>query len=402
MTKLQRLQIAQSEKRQRLNELLGKDELSEDERGEMATLTTRAQEIEIEVRAAIVAEGEPTVTATVDDAAGRELRALEAGANLGLIFEATMEHRNTDGQTAELQQELGLSPNQIPLALMREMPMETRTAGVTPAPVNVESNQSEIIPAAFPMACASFLGVDMPTVGAGDMVYPVLTTSAAPGTPAEGADQAHATGGFTADLLTNSRIQASFFYSRESRARFRGMASSLRMNLSDGLSDKLDQQILAGPNGLFTGTNLANHNVSAVTSYALYRDQLAYGRVDGTYAGTVGDIRAVVGSATYAHAAKQFRSDNAGDRAALEDLMAVTAGVKVSAHVPAVAANKQECIIRLGMRRDMVAPIWEGITLIPDEVTQAKAGEIVVTAVMLHAVKILRPAGFYKQQLQHA
>ena len=105
---------------------------------------------------------------------------------------------------------------------------------------------------------------------------------------------------------------------------------------------------------------------------------------------------------TYGHAAGVFRSANAGDRAALEDLMSVTAGVKVSAHVPAVANNKQNAVIRLGSRRDMVAPIWEGITLIPDEVTKAGSGQIVVTAVMLHAVKILREAGFYKQQTQHA
>ena len=54
------------------------------------------------------------------------------------------------------------------------------------------------------------------------------------------------------------------------------------------------------------------------------------------------------------------------------------------------------------MRRDMVAPIWEGISLIPDEITKAGTGQIVVTAVMLHAVKILRAAGFHKQQAQHA
>ena len=50
----------------------------------------------------------------------------------------------------------------------------------------------------------------------------------------------------------------------------------------------------------------------------------------------------------------------------------------------------------------MVAPIWEGVTLIPDEVTQAKKGEIVITAVLLHAVKIIREEGFYKQQVQVA
>ena len=76
--------------------------------------------------------------------------------------------------------------------------------------------------------------------------------------------------------------------------------------------------------------------------------------------------------------------------------------MKVSAHVPAVASNKQNAVIRLGMRRDMVAPIWEGVTLIPDEITLAGKGQIQVTAVMLHAIKILRTAGFYKQQSQHA
>ena len=242
----------------------------------------------------------------------------------------------------------------------------------------------------------------MPTVGVGEAVYPVLTTSADAGTPAENAEQAETTGAFTADVLSPKRIQASFRYSREDRARFRGMGEALRMNLADALADALDEQVLAGTNGLFTGTNLANHNVNSVTTYANYRANFAYGRVDGTYASSVGDVRSVVGSATYAHASGVFRSDNAGDRAALEDLMSVTGGVKVSAHVPAVAGTKQNSVIRLGMRRDMVAPIWEGVTLIPDEVTKAANGQIVITAVMLHAVKILRAAGFHKQQTQHA
>ena len=180
------------------------------------------------------------------------------------------------------------------------------------------------------------------------------------------------------------------------------MDEALRMNLSDALADALDNRILAGTNGLLTGTILANNNVTTQTTYALYRDQLAYGRVDGRYANTVGEVRIVMGSASYAHAAKQFRSDNAGDRPAIEDLMAVTGGVKVSAHVPAASANKQNCVIRLGSRRDMVAAFWQGVTLVPDEVTLAANGQIKVTAVLLHAVKLLRADGFRKQQLQLA
>ena len=112
------------------------------------------------------------------------------------------------------------------------------------------------------------------------------------------------------------------------------------------------------------GTNLANHNASAVTAFEDYRDHFAYSRVDGTFAATTADLRVVMGNATYAHAAKTYRANNADD-SALDSLMRVTSGVKVSAHVPAAVSNKQDSIIRRGVRRDMVAPIWEGVTLIP-------------------------------------
>ena len=392
----QRVALEMSEKREKLNGLLGVDELSDEQRTEMGTLTERMQELEIEARAAILAEDVPTVTRTVvEDGADRELRSLIDRANVGNIFEATLEHRATEGPEAELQSHYHLAANAIPLALL-----ETRA--VTPAPSDVGQNMSAIIPGVFPQSCAAFLAVDMPTVAVGEAIYPVLATNATVGTPAENAAQAETTGSFTADVLSPSRLQASFFYSREDRARFSGMDEALRMNLSEALADGLDQQILAGTNGLFTGGNIGNHNVSAVTSYASYRSELGYSRVDGTYASSVGDIKMVMGSATYGHCSGVFRSTNAGDRAALEDLMQVTGGIKVSAHVPAVASHKQNVIIRLGNRRDCVAPVWEGITLIPDEISKAASGQIQVTAVMLHAVKILREAGFYKQQVQHA
>ena len=391
----QKIALEMSTKRESLNALLGADELSDEQRAEMGVLTTRMQQLEVEARAAILVEDETQITRTdVVDGEGRELRSLIDRANVGAIFEAALEHRATDGVEAELQGHYRLSANAIPLALL-----ETRA--VTPAPGQVAQNQSTILPGVFPQSCAAFMGIDMPTVPVGDSVYPVLGTNADVGTPAENASQAETTGSFSADVLSPSRLQASFFYSREDRARFSGMDEALRSNLSDALSDGLDKQILAGTEGLFTGSKLANHNVTAATTYANYRSELAYGRVDGTFAGSVGDLRVIMGSATYGHAAGVFRSANAGDRAALEDLMQVTGGVKVSAHVPGVANHRQNTVIRLGMRRDMVAPVWEGVTLISDEITKAASGQIVVTAIMLHAVKILREAGFYKQQVQH-
>ena len=392
----QKIALEMSEKREQLNALLAMDELTDDQRADMATFSTRLQQLEVEARAAIMAEDVPTITTTtVADGESRELRSLIDRANVGSIFEAALEHRSTDGPEAELQAHYRLSANAIPLALLEQR-------AVTSAPGDVGTQQSAIIPGVFPQSCAAFLSVDMPTVPVGEHVFPVLSTNADVGVPAENAAQSETTGSFAADVLSPSRLQASFFYSREDRARFSGMDEALRANLSDALSDKMDQQILAGTSGLLSGTNLANHASSAEASYAHYRSELGYGRVDGKYAASVGDLRIVMGASTYGHCAAAFRSATAGDRAALEDLMQATGGIKVSSHIPDVASKKQECVIRLGARRDMVSPIWEGVSLIPDEVTKAAAGQIVVTAVMLYAIKILRTGGFFKQQLKVA
>ena len=75
----------------------------------------------------------------------------------------------------------------------------------------------------------------------------------------------------------------------------------------------------------------------------------------------------------------------------------------VSAHVPPVASNRQNALIRLGMERGAaVQPMWQGVSLIVDEVTRATQGEIVVTAVMLSNFAITRAAQFSKRQTQHA
>ncbi len=393
MTPKARLSLELSEKRQRVNELLVLESLTDEQRAELGTLTTRMQQCEVELRAAIMAEA-ATETRIEGSPEQRELRELVSQCNLGNIYDAALEQRSIEGPERELQQHYGLNPNQVPLDLLERR-------AVTPAPADVGQNQAATIPGVFPQSCAAFLSVDMPRVSVGEAVFPVLTTNATVHAPAENAEAADTTGSFSADVLSPKRLQAAFFYSREDRARFAGMDAALRENLSMALGDALDDQILSGTSGLLNGTVLANHNVNAVTDFATYLKEFGYGRVDGTYAMTAGDLRVVMGAATYAHAGAVYRN-NSVDRNVLDRLMEITGGVKVSAHVPAVASNKQNAVIRRGTRRDMVAPVWEGVTLIPDEVTKAANGQIVVTAVMLHAVKLLRADGFYKQQTQHA
>ena len=390
----QKLAIRASEIRENLSKFAEIDgELSTEQRAGLVKLRTEYQDTESKLTAALISEDKPKETRHAEDGEGNEMRALISKCNAGVIFDCAVEKRSLDGgPERELQTHHGLAPNQIPLALL-----ETRA--VSPAPGQVAQNQGEIIPYVFPMSCGAWLAVDMPTVPTGDAVFPVLTSELDVHTPAENATAAETTGSFEASVLTPARLQASFFYSREDRARFSGMDSALRMNLSDGLSDGLDKQIIVGTNGLLTGTNLPNNNVSAATTFSDYISHFAYSRVDGRYASMTSEVRSVVGGQTYGDMGGTYRNTSV-DRSAVDRLMEITGGVKVSAHVPVAASHKQNAIIRRGSRRDMVAAIWEGITIIPDEVTKASAGQIVITAVMLHAVKILRKDAFRKQQVQ--
>ena len=395
MTRTQKIQVRQSELRKEVAELLDveKEKRAEDHAAKLSAATTELRSLETDLQAAILTE-EPEEKPEEKDPETREMETLAERCDVGAIFAAALEHRATEGPEAELQKHYNLAAHQVPLDLL-----ETRA--VTPAPSSVGQQQQAIIPGVFPQSVAAFLGVDMPRVGVGESVFHVLTKNAEVKTPDENAEAAETTGSFSADVLSPKRLQASFFYSREDRARFAGMDSALRENLSMALSDALDKQVVSGTNGLLTGTNLANHNASAVTTFAAYLSTLGFARVDGTYAMDSADIRLVVGAGTYAHMGSVYRASNT-EQNALERLMAITGGLRVSAHVPAVSGNKQNAIVRRGTRRDMVAPIWEGVSLIPDEITKAKDGQIVITAVMMHATKILRTQGFHKQQTKHA
>ena len=160
-----------------INALLGKEELTDDERSELDTLTKRAQEIEVELRAALVVDGESEeraraafdgTPATTPEATpeARELERITAAASVADIVHAAVEKRATDGATAELQKHLGISGDQVPLELL-----ETRAATHTPAPTDGEPNAQQFVPAVFPQgSIAAFLGIAQPTVAVGHFV----------------------------------------------------------------------------------------------------------------------------------------------------------------------------------------------------------------------------------------
>ena len=405
MTKLQGLLVKQSTLREKLNSLLSLETRTEEQDAELVTLTAEGVAIEPEIRAAIVAEGEPDETQIVEteDAEIRELKQLTEKSNVGDIFSAAVEHRNTAGETAELQQHYGINPNQIPLEMLRiDRGVEERAAATVPAKIG-DASQAQVITPVFASGDGAFLSIERPTVPVGDAAYPVLSTLPSVKGPFSGSDEAAQTDAtFVANSLAPERLQASFSYTRTDAARFAGLDASLRLALNAGLEEKLDQQAINGSAGLLNGTNLDNNNVNAVTTFALYLSGLLYGRVDGRYARTPSDVRMILGAGTFTHASAAYKGNNS-DESGNERLQEKSGGLRVSAHVPDVASNKQNALIRLGMERGAaVQPMWQGVSLVVDEFSRSAHGEIIVHAILLANFAITRKDQWSKRQTQHA
>ena len=388
-----------SEIRESLNDLNAVTDPTAEQKTEEGDLLASQKKTESEYRSAIAEEDDARTTPTAPDTEERERQALVERASLGAIFSAAVEHRAPAGAENELQQHLSLASNQVPIDLLRA-PVEHRA--ITPAPTSVGTSEQPILMPIFADGDAAFLGVDQVTVPNGDAAFPVLTNRPTVGGPhADSTEVAETTGAFTAELVKPERLQCSFTYRRVDIARFPAMGEALRAALNEALSESLDVQVVSGDNGLLGGTNLDAHAQAAVDTFATYVSKFGFARVDGRYASTAKSVKVLMGSAGYAHAGSVYRGDQSQE-SAIDRLMTIGGGVRVSPHVKAVASTKQQTIVRLGARRDMAAAIWSGITIIPDEVTRAKQGEIVITAVMLAAVKVLRADGFYRTEIKVA
>ena len=409
MTKTQEhfaIEEAQSEIRTRVLEIraLPDDKLTSELRSERDQLDTKYAEGEVKFRASIKAlRSEQKNGVTIIDAEARELQRLSKQANVGDILSAAFEKRQTAGETAELQKHFGLAAHQVPLEMLRiNRGVEERAAATVPDSIG-DAVAAEVITPVFASGDGAFLGVERPTVPVGDAAFPVLGTSPSVKGPfSDSSEAAQTDATFTANSLAPERLQASFSYRRTDAARFAGLDPSLRLALNSGLEEALDKQAISGTDGLLTATNLANNNVNAVSTFALYLSNLLYGRVDGRYARIPGDVRALVGQSTFAHAAGTYKGNNS-DESVVERLGSRAGGLRVSPHVPAVSGNKQNALIRLGMERGAaVQPMWQGVSLIVDEFTRAAHGEVIVHAVLLANFAITRTAQWSKRQTQHA
>ena len=356
----------------------------------LAALENEHKAIEIKYRGALKTEAAAAEVAAADGS-GAEHRALVADSSLGRIFAAAVEGRQTEGRERELQTAAGLGSNQVPLALI-----ESRA--VTPAPTDTGASQQPIIQPVFAEGDSMFLDIRQERVPVGDAVFPVLTTRPAVAGPhKDAAAVAETTGAFSADVLSPGRLQASFEYLRTDAARFAGMDEALRMALSSGLSEALDKEVV---DQIVTDVTRTDAETD-VDLFPSLRKRLVYAQIDGRHAHDEAEIKLLLSASTLSYASGLFRGTDTAQNA-VDSLRSISGGVRVSANIAAPASNLGDAIVRRGMRPDATAAIWDSVTLIPDNITKAGSGEIILTAVALAAFKVTRTAGFARVQIRDA
>ena len=399
MLESQRLMLRLSELRERINAAPEDMDTSELEK-----LTTEHRESEVRYRAALVKEAPDDPQDQPPDR--QELR--QRVEFREYLNEAATGQPAT-GAAAELRQEVlkeFAAPGKVPWETLLSLEPEQRADAATDlSSTTVGRTQQPVIPRVFARSATAYLGVTMPTVGVGESNYPVLTGGVAPTQVAAGAAKDAEAATFTVETLAPRRLSARYLLRLEDLNRFGGLEDSLRRDLRDALADAMDNLVLnsngtaPNPTGFFSELT-APDDPSALATFADFMTATV-GGVDGKYAGSLSDMRMLVGPASYKKAASLFHGN--GDVDAASYLMARSGGIRVSGNVPDPASTIQGALTyATGGAGSAVAPVWEGLSLIRDPYSAAESGEISITAVALWNFKILREAPYSYQKFKVA
>lgn len=406
--RLTKIMRSMSEWTKEINTLAAVEEPTESQITSLRELREKSIKGHDEYQAALDAEGDTEHRDVNVSAEERERRELRGKARLSSYMRAAINGKILDGAEAECSAAYEC-PGAVPLEVFHAEEREREERAETPAPSTADQTLASIVPAIFQRSAASWLGIDMPSVGVGDAGYPVLSTNVTGGPKAAGAAAAETPGAFTVTTAQPRRITGSFRFRREDAARLSGMEEALRQNLSAVLSNEVDNQALNGSgvgdgtiNGLLNILTDPSSPGSGVETYDRFAAAFL-SHIDGVFAVDRAGVRMLMGAATYRLAGTLYRAST-GDVSALDHLSLRYGGVRLSNRIAAPASHIQQAIVRRSNPagdRVAVMPVWQGLELIRDNITDAAKGEIAVTGLMLVGdVVRLRPDAFVQDSFR--
>ena len=321
-----------------------------------------------ELRAALLAEPEkPEVTTDVKPE-DRELRELIGKASIGEIVSGALRNKPADGASKELQEHYGLAGNEIPLELLRA-PVETRA--ITAAPSDVGAQQDPIVQPVFAEGDAAFLGARETMLAAGDAVFQSFrrarqSTGRTKLPRVQAIPLAHSLRMFWSRLEFKRRLATvgrTRFDSQEWINRF------ARLYLADCAKGSTKNW---STRSLLTFPERARARWTP--SHRIDRDSCTRWSMDvsrirkRTFGCSLALLRWRMRPFCIAGITRMIRRSIRSGR--------ITGGLRVSPNIAAASGNKQDVLVRRGMRDDVHVGLWPGIEIIDDQLTNAATGEV--------------------------
>ena len=402
MTKAQRtlleIQGRQSELRSRLAVLAGMDTRTTDEDTELTTVETKLSGCEPELRTALAAaateDDSARSTVQTTDADGRERIELRSKTGLADFLRAAAGGTSVTGAAAEYADACGVpASGHLPMALFAPTaPTNTHlhlptveTRAITPGPA-VDGPLQPTVPFVFERSAAATLGIMMPMVPSGQVQIPKITTAPPADTLAKDGAAPSTAAAVTLVNQAPIRIAGSFEVRVEDLAVMPSMESALSESMQGSLSNELDESTFNGAAGELNGLFTQATNVNAASSVETYTTGIARfaSLVDGRHAYTLSDVRAVIGSKTFALYAGVFANTNKGDVSLFDYLTRMLGSIRVSDRVPGVASSAQKGIVVLSASAEMPKiHVWDAMQVIRDPFSGAGAGKVTLTATAL-------------------
>ena len=373
-----------SEIRDRAFELEAIETRSTEQESELQALMVERPKKELEYRTEANAEGEAELHRLDFDVLPetRERLAIRTKTGLADFFAAAAGGREVSGAAAEYSVACGVAPfGKLPMLIFRDGQPETRAITAAPA---VKGALQPIVPYLFERSAAASLGIEMPSVPAGQVQLPKIGT--APPSDTLAADGTAPATAAAVTLVSQApvRIAGSFEVRVEDLAVMPTLEEALSQAMQGSLSNELDEQTFNGAagelNGLFTqATDVAA--ASAVETMATGISRYAK-LCDGRHAYDLGDLRACIGSKTFALYAGIFSAS--GDVSLFDYLTRMLGSIRVSDRVPAVASTAQKGIVVLSA--SATPPkihVWDSLDLIRDPYSGAGVGKVTLVATSL-------------------
>jgi HK97 family phage major capsid protein len=397
----------QSEIRQALAGLVGKDNATEDETRNMGALDLEYRNNETRYRAALICEDTERRDAgkELETRSGTEWAAMMAGFELRQVALNLDEGRALDGKTAEIVQELrsagGFRGIPVPWQALEQR--NTVAAGV-PSPVETRP----IIDRLFPDSVASRMGAQMISIPQGSVAWPVTTSSVSAGWAAtESGNVAGPTPYTTTDraLSPDHNLGVHMRITRKAMLQTgAALEAAIRRDMAGAMGQEMDRAVFLGtgaagqPLGVITGAatyGIPITAVAAAASWAAFRAAVVAFMTANASSGP-GDVKALIRPEVWSYldglmvgtGGFKFEFDRLKEN--LGDVVMTTNALAAPTGTPAASAAL------LTTNAGGVAPIFVGafgsFDVIRDPYSDAQSGGLRITALATLDVTVARPS----------